>query len=119
MILSHFHLQDADPDCESNMQPDGVIGQNAFNIPQDELQLTCAVTYYGSIPPQMEWKMVGDNSAIEHNAVSDLRPNNRLVYTLKLKGDISLHNSSYVCQINSSTRNQYQCTSEAITVLCK
>jgi len=108
---------DNDPDCQSNIQPDGVIGQNIFNIPPDEVQLTCTVTYHGNIPLQIEWKKVGDNSSIEDIVTSTVRSTNRIIYTLKLKGDISLDNSSYVCQTTRSTQNQYKCTSEIIKVL--
>lgn len=113
-------MQDNDPDCQSNIQPDGVIGQNIFNIPQDEVQLICNVTYHGNIPPEMMWKKVGDNISIKDNVTSIATSNNRFIQTLKLKGDISLHKSSYVCQTKRSTQDQlYKCTSELIKVLCK
>lgn len=116
-VLSY--LQDKGPDCHSNIQPDGIMGQNIFNIPPDEVRLTCNVTYYGIIPPQMEWKNVGDNSFSKNIYTSVATSTNRVTYTLKLKGDISLDNSSYVCQTTRSTQNQYKCTSETIKVLCK
>jgi len=66
----------------------------------------------------MEWIKVGDGGPIKENVTSELKPNNRLIYSLKLKGDISLHESSYICQTSTSAQNQYNCTSETIRVLC-
>lgn|SRR6218665_1146870 len=113
------HLQDKDPDCQSNMQPDGVIGQNIFGIPHDEVQLVCIITYHGNTPPRMEWKKVGDKNSTQDSVTSDISSNNRIIYTLNLKVDISLDKSSYVCQTTRSTQHHYKCTSEIIKVLCK
>lgn|SRR6218665_52246 len=113
-----LRLQDNDPVCQSNTQPDGVIGQNIFNIPLDEIQLTCIVTYHGNIPPQMEWKKVGDNVPIKDYVTSNVTSSDRLTHTLKLKGDFSLDKSSYICHTTRSTYNQHNCSSEIIKVLC-
>ena len=116
-----FYLQDKDPECRSNIHEDGLMGQNIFNIPPDEVHLTCNVTYYGNVPPQMEWRKVGDDRIIENSSTSTSTyiSTNRITYTLKLKGDISLENSSYVCQTTMSAQHQYKCTSEKLKVLCK
>src|SRR6218665_725039 len=109
-ILSN--LQENDPECQSNVRPDGVIGQNIFNIPQDDIQLTCNATFYGSEPPQIEWTKVQDGMSIQTSLASTVMPQNRKISSLKMKGDISLDKSSYVCQTARSIMNQYNCTSD-------
>lgn len=118
-FLLSLHLKDNDPDCQSNIKPDGVIGQNKFNITPDEVQLTCTVTYHGNIPPALEWKKIGDCNATDDSAASPVIYDNRLIYNLNLKGHSSLDNSSYVCQTKKSTQNQYKCISKKIKVLCE
>jgi len=51
----------------------------------------------------MEWKKVADNTSLTDNVTYNVTSNNRVVYTLKLKGDISLDKSSYICQTKRST----------------
>ena len=114
-----FYLQGNDPECNSNIQPDGVIGQNIFNIPPDEVQLSCSVIYYGKMLPQLEWRKVGDDSSVLNGLTSVVTSINLITSILTLKGDISLDKSSYVCQTTMSTQNQYNCTSEIVKVLCK
>ena len=101
------------------MKSDGVIGQNDFNIPSDEVQLTCSVTYHGNKPPHMKWRKVGDNDYIDYCLTSNITSRGRFTLTMKCKGDITLDNSAYVCETTKSTQNQYKCTSETIKVLCK
>src|SRR5688572_30817759 len=104
----HFCFQEDDPICQSNIELDEVIGQNTCNIEPDEVELECSVTYHGNIPPQMEWKKVGENSSTQLE-VSVVTSRNHFVSTLKLKGDIALNNSSYVCETKRTTQEPIKC----------
>lgn len=82
------------------------------------MELECSVEYHGNIPPQLEWKKVGDNSStpLEGSVVTS---KNHFVSTVKLKGDITLNNSSYVCATHRTTQEPHKCLSEVINILCR
>lgn len=116
----HPFLTDNDPICESNMNTEGVIGQNKCNMQPDKVKLSCSGSYHGTMHPQVEWKKVGDDRAIA-DGLSNATSYGSYNYTksLELTGDLSLDNSSYICQITGTTSEPYQCTIDILKVLCK
>ena len=108
-------LSDGNPRCESNVNPDGVIGQNDCGIEPDEIQLTCKVTSsHGNIPPTLEWKKSGDESS------SSLVVCERSTYcNLTVKADLTFNSKSFVCQTTKARRQQYGCSIGPIKVKCQ
>ncbi len=85
-----FHVQysvDDEPECNSNINPDGVIGPNACGIQPDELHLSCGVSYHGNIPPHLKWITLGENNSISDNLTTD-RFDNRVMHNLTIKADL-------------------------------
>src|SRR6218665_3635501 len=107
-----------DPICRSNKELGEVIGQNGCNIEPDDVELECIVAYRGNIPPQMEWRKVGENSS-EPLVASKVTSGNHFVSALKLKGDIALNNSSFVCETRRTTQEPNKCTSQVMKIVCK
>lgn len=114
-VLSHIETE---PVCQSNIQPDGVIGSNDCGIPPDRLQLSCSITYRGNIPVQLEWrsKLENDNSS---PTVECRYTPGRSICNLTVTGDRTGNNSAYFCQTKNTGMNAYNCPSDVIKILCK
>jgi len=109
---------DDEPECKSNISPDGVIGHNTCGIQPDELLLSCSISFHGNIPPDLKWIKLGESDSISGN-VTKGQAANRFTYNLTIKADLLEDKSSYVCQTTKSRTSTHSCTSETVKLLCE
>src|SRR6218665_2630346 len=96
------------PECHVNTEV--FIGQNDCNIPLDDIQLSCSVRYFGTDPPELEWRESGENETLPSNCVTEY---GYQTCSVTLKPDIDFHGSSFICQTKrSAAEEQYNCTTK-------
>lgn len=78
--------------------------------------LSCSVTYSGNIPPQMQWRKVGN--ALESMKISNCGIiGNRSVCNATLEANLGMGSSVYICEI--TTAEQYNCSLKVNKTVCK
>src|SRR6218665_47140 len=109
---------ETEPICQSNMQPDGVIGSNDCGIPSDQLEMSCSITYRSNNPVQLEWRnnLENDKSSL---TVECSNTTNRSTCNLNVTGDHARNNSVFTCQTKNTGAKVYSCSSDVIRILCK
>lgn len=101
------------PQCQSNIDPDGVIGNNDCAIEPDDLEFSCNVRYSGNIPPVLVWKKAG-NDIIKPKMVTIDRLPGQVMYTAVFTANLQMNGLSYIFQINQS---KLSWTSDVVNVL--
>lgn len=118
MIALLFSSLDSNPNCSSNIHPDGVIGPNSCGLEPETLELSCKVLFHGNQPPVLIWKISGEDTPVT-KGVTNGTLQRSVAYNLTITANLNIDGSNFVCQTFRSRTNQHSCTTDTIKVMCK
>lgn len=98
------------------MHPGGFIGPNTCNRQQENMVFNCLVSFNGT-SPHLLWRSLNDNQLLNSSFCED-KPNRRNC-SLILKSDPKYDGSNFICQTTASIDSSFNCSIEAIKILCK
>lgn len=91
------------PQCNSNSNPDGMIGDNDCGIEPEDIKIVCTLRYSGNIPPVLEWMDGGSNSTPLKTLTIERFPDEdattfKATFTSVIRSDHRLSNNSIICK---------------------
>src|SRR6218665_534844 len=88
-------LSESNPECHSNIDRKGFVGDNDCEKQSDEIRCSCSLHYSGNNPPGMEW-MNSAGKMIEPQPPVDLSQGNTISSNLTMKPRLTMSGASIV-----------------------
>ena len=106
--------------CEMPVPPNGFMGENIFDIPEDPVVSACSLTFRGNVVPRFQWTWGKMTSLVAPTIINA----STVTSSLTLRATHDMNGARLTClpilpTVATSTDDSLRWTSESVSVRCK